>query len=554
MSSRFAGLAVLCMLSWACQDLQEPQFGQASRQLSVEEQGSRFIVTLREGAAPAAVAREHGVAPDFIYQHVLTGFAGSIGEAARAGLLRDARVQRVERDVPVSIDGEPVTQAGATWGIDRIDQRPLPLSGTYTYAFSGAGVTAYIVDTGLRYTHGEFGGRAAFGFDAFGGDGSDCHGHGTHVAGTVGGATYGVAKGVRLVAVRVLDCRGSGTTAGVIAGLDWIAANGARPGVANLSLGGGASTSLDDAIARLFDAGVVSAVAAGNSNADACSYSPARAPSAMTVGASDASDRRASFSNFGDCVDWFAPGVSITSAGLGSDGATAIMSGTSMASPHAAGAAALFLAANPGATPQQVRDGLYAQASKGIVTSASSANNHLLFSLAEEDASMPPPAGNLAPTAAFQVSCSYLACSFTDQSTDSDGVVAAWSWSFGDATSAAVRHPTHSFAAAGTYLVTLTATDDDGAVSTASRSVTVASPPKISLVAVGTKTKGQVRVDLAWSGAATSQVDIFRNGVKLATAPNSGAYADTSAKGSLSSYAYQVCELNTVVCSAVVRP
>jgi subtilisin family serine protease len=342
----------------------------------------RFIVTLRDGASPAAVAREHGVAPDYTYSTVLNGFAGSMSEAARAGLLRDARVSRVEQD---GIAYASTTQSGATWGLDRIDQRALPLSGTYSYTATASNVYAYIIDTGIRFSHSEFGGRATSGYDAVdGGSADDCNGHGTHVAGTVGGATYGVAKGVNLVAVRVLDCSGSGSWSGVIAGMDWVAQNHRSPAVANMSLGGGASTSVDDAARRMIASGVATGIAAGNGNQggraqDACNYSPSRVAEAMTIGATTSGDVKTSWSNYGACVDWFAPGSSITSAWYTSDAATNTISGTSMATPHVVGVAALYLAGNPSATPQQVRDALYANTTKGIVTSSKTANNHLLF-------------------------------------------------------------------------------------------------------------------------------------------------------------------------------
>jgi subtilisin family serine protease len=341
----------------------------------------RFIVTLAPWVNPGAVAREHGVRPDFVYTHALNGFAGRISDAARAGLLRDNRVVRVEADGIATIVG---TETGATWGLDRVDQRSLPLSTTYTYSNTGSGVTAYIIDTGLRFTHSEFSGRAVKGFDAVtsGGTAADCNGHGTHVGGTVGGNIYGVAKSVSLVAVRVLDCSGSGTWSGVIAGMDWVTANHAAgtPAVANMSLGGGVNASVDDAVRRMIADGVATAVAAGNSSRDACKFTPARVAAAMTIGATNSSDRRASWSNYGTCVDWFAPGVGITSSWYTSNTATNTISGTSMATPHTAGVAALYLQSHRAATPQQVRDALYAASTKGIVTSSKTANNHLLFS------------------------------------------------------------------------------------------------------------------------------------------------------------------------------
>ena len=355
-----------------------------SRGASAEHIPGRFIVTLRAGADARGVAREHGVAPDFVYGAVLNGFAGSISDAARAGLLRDARIERIEQDGVVTTQA---TQSGATWGLDRTDQRGLPLSTSYTYGRTGAGVTAYIIDTGIRFTHSEFGGRAVKGFDAVttNGTAADCNGHGTHVAGTVGGATYGIAKGVSLVAVRVLDCGGSGSWSGVIAGMDWVVNNRVRPAVANMSLGGGASSSVDAALSRLIASGVTVGVAAGNGNRggrqqDACGSSPARVPEAITVGATTSSDSKTSWSNYGPCVDWFAPGSSITSAWYSSNTATNTISGTSMATPHVVGVAALHLQGSPNDTPAQVRAALYALTTKGVVTNSSTANNHLLYS------------------------------------------------------------------------------------------------------------------------------------------------------------------------------
>ena len=350
------------------------------------------IVVFRDRvASPVALAqqmgREHGFAPRLVYQHALKGFAASLSPRAVDALSRNPDVAWVEADGPVWLVAD---QSGSTWGLDRIDEKIQPLDGNYTYDFTGAGVTAYIIDTGIRFSHSEFGGRATSGFDAVdGGTADDCHGHGTHVAGTTGGTTYGVAKGVSLVAVRVLDCAGSGSWSGVIAGIDWVTGNHAAgaPAVANMSLGGGANSSVDTAVRNSIADGVSYAVAAGNGNfigraQDACKYSPARVSEAMTIGATDNTDKKASWSNYGNCVDWFAPGVSITSAWSTSNTATNTISGTSMATPHTTGVAALYLQANPGASPATVRDGLYAWTTKAIVSSSKTANNHLLCSLA----------------------------------------------------------------------------------------------------------------------------------------------------------------------------
>lgn len=342
-----------------------------------------WIVVLKDGTTRAA---DLGVTPKHEYSKVLKGFSTSMSKAKAATLAADPRVAYVEQNATVRMTE---TQPGATWGLDRVDQRNLPLSTTYTYDTTASNVTAYIIDTGIRTSHSEFGGRATVGTDTVGGgqNGQDCQGHGTHVAGTVGGAKYGVAKGAKLVAVRVLDCNGSGTTAGVIAGVDWVTANAVKPAVANMSLGGGANTSLDDAVKRSIASGVTYAVAAGNGNflglpARACNYSPARVPEAITVGATDSADKRASFSNYGTCVDLFAPGVSITSAWKDNDTATNTISGTSMAAPHTAGVAALYLSANPTATPAQVSTALVNNATPDKVQNPLSGSpNRLLHSL-----------------------------------------------------------------------------------------------------------------------------------------------------------------------------
>jgi subtilase family protein len=306
---------------------------------------------------------------------------------------RDSRIAYVEADAPVHAIA---TQTPVTWGLDRIDQRSATLDNSFTYNATGAGVTAYIIDTGIRFSHSEFGGRAVAGVDVMGVDGTDCNGHGTHVAGTVGGATYGVAKAVKLVSVRVLGCDGSGTVAGAIAGIDWVTGHhqAGAPAVANMSLGASASPSLDNAVANSIADGVTYAIAAGNGNAfgfgiNACDTSPARVVAALTIGATDRTDRKATWSNFGMCVDWFAPGVSITSGWSSGDSAVNTISGTSMAAPHTAGAAALYLQANPGATPAALRTALFNLTTKGVVTSSSTTNNHLLF--AGGGAPPPPP-------------------------------------------------------------------------------------------------------------------------------------------------------------------
>jgi len=372
----------------ACQDsnpVAGPEHATAPVLSVAPEQGplrDRYIVVFKGSVTDPAgetgrLIRAFGGQVHYTYSHAIKGFAATLPSAAVAGISRNPNVAYVEADGVMTADA-------ATWGIDRIDQRNLPLSGTYTSTNTGKGVTAYIIDTGIRFDHQEFGGRATSGYDAVdGATADDCNGHGTHVSGTVGGATYGVAKGVSLVAVRVLNCSGSGTTSGVIAGIDWVTSNhmGTNPAVANMSLGGGASTSLDNAVAKSIADGVTYAIAAGNSNRNACQFSPARVATAITVGATTITDSRASYSNYGSCLDLFAPGSSITSAWNTGLTATNTISGTSMATPHVAGVAALYLSVtgNGSNTPQQVRDALVANATSGKVTSAGKNSPNLLL-------------------------------------------------------------------------------------------------------------------------------------------------------------------------------
>ena len=343
-----------------------------------------YIVVLKDSVRGAAVsaqadtlAAEYGAQVGHTYTTALQGFSVTASETEAKRLAADDSVAYVQQNQKFTVSD---TQADPpSWGLDRIDQRDLPLDSSYTYANKGDGVTAYVVDTGVMVDHPTFEGRATGGYDAIDGDTdvTDGHGHGTHVAGTVGGAEYGVAKGVSIVGVRVLDDSGSGTTAQVAAGIDWVAQNASGPSVANMSLGGPADDVLDAATQGAIDAGITFAVAAGNSSADASGFSPARVESAITVAASDDADSQAYFSNYGSLVDIYAPGVDITSSW--NDGATNTISGTSMASPHVAGAAALFLSANPDATPADVAAGLTSAATPDKITNPTGDTPNLLL-------------------------------------------------------------------------------------------------------------------------------------------------------------------------------
>ncbi|HEU0299384.1 MAG TPA: S8 family serine peptidase, partial [Longimicrobium sp.] len=345
----------------------------------------RYIVVFRRDQVSSATLTAGEMVParhgrlHFTYDHALKGFAADLSRDAVEALLRDPRVAYVAPDSRVRLT---TTQTGATWGLDRVDQRDLPLNAEYTYTRTGAGVTAYVIDSGILTSHTEFGGRATVGTDLVGDgqNGQDCDGHGTHVAGTLGGATYGVAKEVNLVSVRVFDCFGSSSFSIVIAAVDWVTANAAKPAVVNMSLGGGYDVPTNEALQTSIASGLTYVVGAGNDESSACGYSPAGTVEAITVASSAMDDTRSWFSNFGPCVDLFAPGSDITSAWWTSDTAINTMSGTSMASPHVAGVAALYLEGNPTAVPVQVANAVLNSASSARLADPRDTQNLVLFS------------------------------------------------------------------------------------------------------------------------------------------------------------------------------
>ncbi len=571
MKARPLMIAAGTLLMVACQDTPSPTENIAPRSsVSSGASAGDYIVVFRNDVGdPAAAARsltaDHGGDIRFIYRNAIRGFAvRGIPAAAAEAIGRNPVVAYVEVDAPATLFD---TQASPTWGLDRVDQRDLPLSASYTYNNDGSGTNAYIFDTGIRITHTQFGGRAQYvpnGLNGnFVGDGqtaNDCNGHGTHVAGTVGGSAHGVAKGVKLWAGRVVDCAGSGNASMLIAALDWCDANCIRPAVVNMSLGYGDVQSIRDAVKDLSSKGVTSVAAAGNGHwlfgtpQNACLQAPAGEPTAITVGATDANDREASFSNYGTCVDILAPGVSITSAWYTGDGATNTISGTSMATPHVVGAIALYLTEVGQKTPSEVAAALRNNATPNtiILHSASQNNGTPNYFLYTANFGSGGGGGtNNPPTAAFTYSCTDLTCSFNaGGSSDSDGTIAGYAWNFGDGSTGSGATPSKTYASSGTRTVTLTVTDDGGATGSTSQSVAVTAPSSgVTLFASGRKVKGVKNVDLTWSGATSANVDVFRNNVNVVTTANDGAHTDVINTKGGGTFTYRVCEAATSTCS-----
>jgi subtilisin family serine protease len=475
---RWLSAAALVLVAGACSTELNSPTGPAEAEPSLAvsaDQAKGYIVvfqdnTVNSRAVSASLARQVGVRERYVYEMAIQGFAADLSDAQVQRLQRDPRVKLIEPDGVMSIQA---TQSPTpSWGLDRIDQQNLPLNNSYTYTRTGAGVTLYTIDTGILYTHNDFGGRATPGFDAVtpGGGAVDCHGHGTHVSSTAAGTTYGVAKGMSIVGVRVLNCGGSGTTSGVIAGVDWVRTNATLPAVANMSLGGGASSTLDAAVNNAIAAGITFAIAAGNSNLNACNFSPARVTNALTVGATTQTDARSSFSNFGTCLDIFAPGSLITAAWIGSNSATNTINGTSMATPHVAGVAGQYLEQNPAATPAQVATAITTNAAMNKVTNPGTGSPNRLLNMQWLNSA---PPGN-PPVSVPNVSCTNMTCTFDGTGSTDDVGIVSYEWlTEGGAVASTQAQWTTTFAVAKTRTWSLRVTDGGGLSDTQAFTFTV---------------------------------------------------------------------------------
>ena len=429
-----------------------------------------YIVLLKKDVKDVDAATEELMwnrrsAIEQTYRYALKGFAAKLSQAQADSISRNPKVALVQPDIRVKAQAATI-QSDPDWGLDRMDEHAYPLDDRYAYGATGAGVNVYVIDGGVRLTHEEFGGRAHFAFDAFGGSGTDCQGHGTHVAGTIAGGTYGVAKKANIYSVKVLDCNGNSELSKIVAGVDWVTGHRKLPAVANMSLGSVANSIFDDFVRESIASGVTYVTSAGNDNSSACNQSPARVSQVITVASTDPNDYRSSWSNYGSCVDIFAPGNSITSAFNTSDYATRVMGGTSMASPHVAGAAALYLSVHPSASPSTVQSALLANSTYGYVKNASGSPNRIIYTgfitSSSTTTSDPAPttsdgstssSGSSDPTASFTYSCSGTTCTFDASTSTAPLGVLARTWMFGDGSQAGSAKVTKTYASAGTYTV-----------------------------------------------------------------------------------------------------
>jgi aqualysin 1 len=510
--SSLSATLMLAAVSWGCRDAQSPtavsgltagsRHSLSSAAPEAELIPGQYIITFVDSVKDVPglakrIAAQYGSEPLFTYEAAIKGFAAQLPEQAIEGLSHNPQVERIEQDAGIHLEGTG-TQLSPVWGLDRIDQTNMPLDGKYSYGSDGAGVHVYIIDSGIRSTHADFGGRVYSAYTAIS-DGwgtEDCAGHGTGVAGSVGAKTYGVAKAVALYSVRVADCTGSGSYSALIAGIDWVTKNRQLPAVANVSLVGGKSSTVNSAVENSIAAGVVYAVAAGNYLDDACNYSPASAPHALTIAGSARDltwtyDIQGNFTSFGPCVDLFAPGSAIRSTASVSDTATSVYTGTSIATPYVAGVAAQYLSVNPTATPAQVVAAIVGGATPNVITGVTSGTVNLLLNsnilgsvpvppLPPDTTTPPPPptTSTQPPVATFSANgCPKSTCTFDGSSSSAVNGIANFAWNFGDNSASVSGNSAakilHAYTSKGSFTVTLTVTDNAGLKASVSHTVSI---------------------------------------------------------------------------------